>query len=534
MKESFIQALNKVELIRDKKGNTSLHKAVLANNPPMVSDLACLKEMVNVKNDQGLTALHLAADKDPILTSFLIINDANPNLQNPQGETALHLAVAARKVENVRHLVRSNVEGVKIQTNPNVNKRTKGVRPGQNTALHYAFYDLECSNEMVAALLMDNSIKALLASSTSTNTAELINRTRMNISNQDGKTPAYLAFRYQRIQDFEPAIIATIFASTTFGQETTKRKTLLHASAQNLGLAVDVFDKLIAAYKAAGLGLDKTNLKGNTALYYAVKHNDEHKVLALLAQKADPNVYTGSSPLHLACQLEKPVIAVSLIDHGADVNATDANGFHPFFYAVKNNHIDILDALEQKKAKISNDMLQWAVRHAMCNNKIGMLHILITRFKADPCSKADSSPIPTTSLSSTVTALEVKPSKSVQPGDTVLHYAVKHNDLKLVKACLENNKDVVHVLNAKGKSAAYFAIKVLNPEIANELYKNGAKETVQTSLFSETRTKTLLHAGASRHFFNRTELTDFFSKPDYKLNNEQVKIRDEVRAKYVK
>jgi len=74
-------------------GNTLLHLAVMENNLNLLTRLEEFKLPVNKKNDEGYTALHLAAmsGKDPSLLHYLIENGADKSLKTEFEETVYDL-----------------------------------------------------------------------------------------------------------------------------------------------------------------------------------------------------------------------------------------------------------------------------------------------------------------------------------------------------------------------------------------------------------------------------------------------------------
>lgn len=92
-----------------------------------------------------------------------------------------------------------------------------------------------------------------------------------------------------------------------------------------------------------------THVAPESPLQSAVSHRDLQRVRAILAEGADPNVSgpLGHTALHTAAARDEPMIAQTLIDAGARVDATDNAGNTPLLIAVTNpkpalNAIDVL------------------------------------------------------------------------------------------------------------------------------------------------------------------------------------------------
>ena len=68
-----------------------------------------------------------------------------------------------------------------------------------------------------------------------------------------------------------------------------------------------------------------------------------------LARSRSPN---GNTPLHAALAGNHKFVAGLLIGHGADVNATDAQGWRPLHLAAANNNMDAIKALIAQGADV--------------------------------------------------------------------------------------------------------------------------------------------------------------------------------------
>lgn len=102
-------------------------KAVNDGNLDMVMQLIIDGADVNIENEDGMTALHLATIKgDSEMVKILIRNDARISKQDRYGKTPLHYAIEKGDIEIVRILVASDNKIAEIEDN-------RGLTP-----LHYA------------------------------------------------------------------------------------------------------------------------------------------------------------------------------------------------------------------------------------------------------------------------------------------------------------------------------------------------------------------------------------------------------------
>lgn len=528
---------------RNKKGKTALHKAVAKDNIALVSALSKTQEViVDAADDEGKTALYFAAQKKSVeYASILITAGASVNKQNNNGETPLHSAVLNHSVENVSLLLRNKADPA--VTTYKINNPNYFGKAGLSSSLHYAFYDRKTlSLEMITLLLSA--------------TADL------SMQNQEGKTPLYLASAHQSVNSLSEETIKQLLESTDLTVKSRKQKTVLHAAAENKAMSKETFAKILTKCVASEKSnnnnvsgmIDWADNRGNTALYYAVSNRSVDKALLLLKSQANPNIYQGYSPLHIATKNNDTELAMSLIVHGADVNAKDKDGNTPLVYAAKNGNLELIECLHKKRALFSGKEGDLAVKKALLNNHIDAL-IKLIEYGANPdmhvypksrdswenSSAFASSSFPSPSSSSPDDGEEDK-TNLLSPGDTPLHYAVKTANKDLATICLQKKPEMVNSINDKGKTPAHIAIKVLSPDMAHLLWTKGSKINPSqncpglvnkaSSYWSKPRQNTLLMQAATRGFSSPEALTHFFEASDYKLSEEQLAIKKTVDVKY--
>lgn len=79
------------------------------------------------------------------------------------------------------------------------------------------------------------------------------------------------------------------------------------------------------------------------------------KAILLLIAVGGAGVFTWqdpenamATPLHLACQMNSPVIVEMLLQNGASLQVTDSEGKSPAVYAEEANAKEVLDHLNQR------------------------------------------------------------------------------------------------------------------------------------------------------------------------------------------
>lgn len=91
-----------IELInnKNKDGKTFLHIAADNRNHKIVEILLSLNADVNVKDNDGRTALHLAAyDGGYYIVTLLLEKGADVNIRDNNGQTALYRALAGSNID---------------------------------------------------------------------------------------------------------------------------------------------------------------------------------------------------------------------------------------------------------------------------------------------------------------------------------------------------------------------------------------------------------------------------------------------------
>ncbi|KOB67992.1 Cactus [Operophtera brumata] len=94
---------------QDDDGDTQLHIAAYHGYEKPVSTLLRVcpnKELLNVCNDYGQTALHLAVlSQNPVITRMLVLAGADIGIRDRRGETPLHKATALSAVKCIQALL---------------------------------------------------------------------------------------------------------------------------------------------------------------------------------------------------------------------------------------------------------------------------------------------------------------------------------------------------------------------------------------------------------------------------------------------
>ena len=317
------------------KGYTALHFALSIDfndgNVPIniVQLLLNRGANVNIKASNGVTPLHLALarveyqEECKSIVSSLIDKGADVNARvsdeadYDSGYTPLHFAVIYKGA--------SDLIVPLIEAGADVNKKDAEAC----TPLHYAVANKD--REIVTLLLENgadlNTINkegntplhvSVMHGSKQTVALLCLSGANTKLTNAEGKLPVELAHNhdYKNIELFLSDIKYQIFGYYWLN-DTAKIMKILNESPE-LACISDTY--------------------GKTLWHWAIRDNNT-KVLDLLLKYADcfdQADFSGETPLMLAIRKHNEIVANTLIDKGADINAVDNNGHSAFYWAKRN------------------------------------------------------------------------------------------------------------------------------------------------------------------------------------------------------
>ncbi|MCE3044610.1 ankyrin repeat domain-containing protein [Legionella sp. 16cNR16C] len=466
------------------------------------------KASVTIANKQGELPIHFAATAADVDLNVLIWSKETLNALNTQGENPLHYAVAAGSLPNVKMLLANG-----INTNQATIKASsfasKGLHtfPGLSTPVHYALHreDLGILRELMRYDY---------------------NR---NLQNQRGETAAFLAVSHKQADSLTDEELRSLLKGLHLEKLTGNKETVLHAASKNMKITASQLTTILsivnpeAENKSRRVNhtiMDAKNDSGKTALIQAV-----------IQKQADK--------------------AELLLSHGANPNIEDASGFTAIVYAAQKGDNAMLEKLKAGGADFTGPAGELAIKQALLNKHISTATLLIksgakaqTPVYPSVRMKTHSSISSYSSISESVKVNDGKDHLGcIKAGDTALHItarrsslneAEKAENLALATACLEQNKGLVNVGNAKGKTPPFYALKTLNEDIAPQLSSKGAQfiesSKEPSSSHRDPRYYSLDMAAADSLFTRETRA--LFFKGEYVLTPEQLSIKQKVAEKY--
>lgn len=112
-------------------------------------------------------------------------------------------------------------------------------------------------------------------------------------------------------------------------------------------------DKIVLALIEAGAPLDKTDMHGSTAAYYAAQDNRAVVMTALTERNADLTIATkGETPLIHATKLQHVDVVRTMIEHETALDHQDNSGMTALMHAAANNNMLLAGSFIAKKANL--------------------------------------------------------------------------------------------------------------------------------------------------------------------------------------
>ncbi|XP_054874628.1 ankyrin-3 isoform X35 [Amphiprion ocellaris] len=488
---------------RKSDSNASYLRAARAGNLEKVLDYLKTGVEINICNQNGLNALHLASKEGHVeVVAELLKLGATVDAATKKGNTALHISSLAGQTEVVKELV-NNGANVNAQSQ---NGFTPLYMAAQENHLEVVRFLLENSasqsmatedgftplavalqqgHDQVVSLLLENDTKGkvrlpalhIAARKDDTKAAALLlqNDHNADVESKSGFTPLHIAAHYGNIN------VATLLL--------------------NRGAAVDFMAR-----------------NDITPLHVAAKRGNSNMVKLLLdrGSKIDAKTKDGLTPLHCGARSGHEQVVEILLDRGAPILSKTKNGLSPLHMATQGDHLNCVQLLLQHDVPVddvTNDYLTALHVAAHCGHyKVAKL---IVDKKANPNAKALNgfTPLHIACKKNRVKVMELllKHGASIQAvtesGLTPIHVAAFMGHENIVHA-LTHHGASPNTTNVRGETALHMAARAGQADVVRYLLKNGAKvETKskddQTALHISSRlgkvdiVQQLLHCGAS-------------------------------------
>ncbi|XP_036816002.1 ankyrin-3 isoform X27 [Oncorhynchus mykiss] len=460
-KKRRIKKLASREQKRKSDSNASYLRAARAGNLEKALDYLKSGVEINICNQNGLNALHLASKEGHVeVVAELLKLEANVDAATKKGNTALHIASLAGQTEVVKELV-TNGANVNAQSQNGFTPLYMAAQEnhlevvrfllGHNSSQSMATEDgftplavaLQQGHDQVVSLLLENDTKGkvrlpalhIAARKDDTKAAALLlqndhnadveSKMMVNRTTESGFTPLHIAAHYGNIN------VATLLL--------------------NRGAAVDFMAR-----------------NDITPLHVASKRGNSNMVKLLLdrGSKIDGKTKDGLTPLHCGARSGHEQVVEILLDRGAPILSKTKNGLSPLHMATQGDHINCVQLLLQNDVPVddvTNDYLTALHVAAHCGHyKVAKL---IVDKKANPNAKALN-------------------------GFTPLHIACKKNRVKVMELLLKHGASIQAVTES-GLTPIHVAAFMGHDNIVNSLTHHGASPNT-----TNVRGETALHMAA--------------------------------------
>ncbi|XP_077786694.1 ankyrin-3 isoform X18 [Podarcis muralis] len=450
--------------------NASYLRAARAGNLEKALDYLKSGVDINICNQNGLNALHLASKEGHVeVVSELIQRGANVDAATKKGNTALHIASLAGQTEVVKVLVTSGA---------NVNAQS------QNgfTPLYMAAQE---NHLEVVKFLLDNGASQSLAT-------------------EDGFTPLAVA-----LQQGHDQVVSLLLENDTKGKvrlpalhiaarkDDTKAAALLLQNDHNADVeSKSGFTPLhIAAHYGninvatlllnRGAAVDFTARNDITPLHVASKRGNTNMVKLLLDRgaKIDAKTRDGLTPLHCGARSGHEQVVRMLLDRGAPILSKTKNGLSPLHMATQGDHLNCVQLLIEHNVPVddvTNDYLTALHVAAHCGH-YKVAKVLLDK-KANPNAKALNgfTPLHIACKKNRIKVMELllKHGASIQAvtesGLTPIHVAAFMGHVNIVSQLMHHGASP-NTTNVRGETALHMAARAGQSEVVRYLVQNGAQ-----------------------------------------------------------
>ena len=295
---------------------------------------------VNVPNMGGRTPLMLACKKENIRTINVLLNaGANPHISDDSGDTCLHYAVNGVRSEEaldiiISHGVDVNAVNKNIQTALMIacdKRRTDLINILLNARANPNITDADgfaCIHHMVVKGCSKEALETIIKHGAS-----------VNASNRNNETALLIACKKGNMDNIN--VLLNAGANIRFAND--DGDTCLHYAVDGK-CSKEVLEMIISH----GADVNATNKDSITVLMAACGNGRTGLINLLLNAGANPNINDadGFTCLHHAvgkgCSKE---VIDTIINHGADVNATNIYNTAALMIACKKGNIDTINVL---------------------------------------------------------------------------------------------------------------------------------------------------------------------------------------------
>ncbi|XP_059376150.1 ankyrin-3 isoform X8 [Carassius carassius] len=462
--------------------NASYLRAARAGNLEKVLDYLKTGVDINICNQNGLNALHLASKEGHVdVVAELLKSGANVDAATKKGNTALHIASLAGQEEVVRELV-TNGANVNAQSQNGFTPLYMAAQENHldvvrfllenNSSQSIATEDgftplavaLQQGHDQVVSLLLENDTKGK------------VRLPALHIAaRKDDTKSAALLLQNDHNADVESKMMVNRMTESGF--------TPLHIAAHygNINVATLLLNR--------GAAVDFMARNDITPLHVAAKRGNGNMVKLLLDRgaKIDAKTKDGLTPLHCGARSGHEQVVEMLLDRGAPILSKTKNGLSPLHMATQGDHLNCVQLLLQHNAPVddvTNDYLTALHVAAHCGH-YKVAKVIVDK-KANPNAKALNgfTPLHIACKKNRTKVMELllKHGASMQAvtesGLTPIHVAAFMGHENIVKQ-LTHHGASPNTTNVRGETALHMAARAGQADVVRYLLQNGAKVDIK-------------------------------------------------------
>ena len=479
----------------DSSGNSPLHTFIKSKKYPLAEFLLSIDAIVDVKNSDDDTPMHLACDVElrtlhppehnqkPIIDlptiKGLLSRVSSLSVQNNDDDTPLHIACRSKDVQVVKLLLSQHKVDLTIQNKSG------------DTPLHIACATA-CFPVVDALIRSRNSINALA------------------IKNRHGDTPFHVALgvlQPSQKSKFEANSSLKFFAGNCpdINVQNKDDETLLHLSCKVVNwYSTHMVEFLVQS----GADLTRVDTRKQLPLHVAASRFLEWVKLCCSLPLVNQKNENGNTALHIACIYSKLKIARFLLDKmKCNPIIRNKKGQTPLHCACQRSASTIK---KNYLSQVSNDLIVYLARfaqaslnfkdtsgdtpiHLLCRNSnlesiIAKLSVLDCNFRLQnnsgetPLHIVCSNPKSTLELVKCVANCDPELKLKDSPCDTALHLACRNHSSKVIRYLLENgHQHATQIPNQDGDLPIHILCKkdVLSSiQVMYDFFKNFGHENL--------------------------------------------------------